>query len=220
MPDQFMEISLQSLIPLPLKDRKLQEQSGVWKKNCLFHQGEWIKIQAPSGTGKTSFQHIMYGIRHDYEGAVLYHHQNLKDFDEDAIAKLRQEQVSVIFQDLKLFGNLTALENIELKRLLSPGFRTSDAIQEMAKLLGIDGILHQPAAICSYGEQQRIAIIRALMQPFDWLIMDEPFSHLDDANIQKAAALIASECKARGAGLIITDLEPDSHFHYHTILHL
>ncbi len=220
MPDRFMEISLQSLIPIPLKDRKLHELSGIWKNHCLFHQAEWIKIQAPSGTGKTSFQHILYGIRHDYEGAVMYNHQNLKDFDEDALAKLRQEQLSVIFQDLKLFGNLTALENIELKRLLSPGFRTSDSIQEMASLLGIDGILHQPAAICSYGEQQRIAIIRALMQPFEWLIMDEPFSHLDDANIQKAASLIASECKARGAGLIITDLEADNHFNYQRVLYL
>ncbi len=215
-----MEISLQSLIPAPLKDRPQHAQSQIWRNNCMFHQGEWIKIQAPSGTGKTSFQHILYGIRHDYEGTVLYNHQNLKDFDEDALSKLRQEQLSVIFQDLKLFGNLTALENIELKRLLSPGYRSAESIQEMAILLGIDGILHQPAAICSYGEQQRIAIIRALMQPFEWLIMDEPFSHLDNANIQKAAALISSECKSRGAGLIITDLEADNHFNYQRVLYL
>jgi ABC-type lipoprotein export system ATPase subunit len=215
-----MEISLQSLIPLPLKDRPQHALSQIWRKQSTFHQGEWIKIQAPSGTGKTSFQHILYGIRQDYEGAVIYNHQNLKDFDENALALLRQQQLSVIFQDLKLFGNLTALENIELKRLLSPGFRTAESIQEMAILLGIDGIMHQPAAICSYGEQQRIAIIRALMQPFEWLIMDEPFSHLDDANIQKAAALIASECKARGAGLIITDLEADNHFPYQRQLFL
>lgn len=215
-----MEISLQSLIPLPLKDRKLHEQSDIWKKDCVFQQGEWIKIQAPSGTGKTSFQHILYGIRQDYEGQVLYQHQNLKNFDEDALAKLRQEKLSVIFQDLKLFAHLTALENIELKRLLSPGFRTVESIQDMASFLGIDGILHQPAGICSYGEQQRIAIIRALMQPFEWLIMDEPFSHLDHANIQKAVALITNECKARTAGLIITDLEADNHFNYQRELFL
>ncbi|HQR94307.1 MAG: hypothetical protein B7Y15_06905 [Bacteroidetes bacterium 24-39-8] len=215
-----MEISLQSLIPLPLKDRPLNAQSQIWRNNCTFHQGEWIKIQAPSGTGKTSFQHILYGIRYDYEGTIMYNHQHLKDFDENALALLRQQQLSVIFQDLKLFGNLTALENIELKRLLSPGFRTAESIQEMAILLGVDGILHQPVAICSYGEQQRIAIIRALMQPFEWLFMDEPFSHLDHANIQKAASLIASECKARGAGLIITDLEPDNHFNYQRVLFL
>lgn len=215
-----MEISLQSLIPLPLKDRPQHALSQIWRKQCTFHQGEWIKIQAPSGTGKTSFQHILYGIRQDYEGAVIFNHQNLKDFDENALALLRQQQLSVIFQDLKLFGNLTAKENIELKRLLSPGFRTAESIQEMAILLGVDGILHQPVAICSYGEQQRIAIIRALMQPFEWLIMDEPFSHLDDLNIQKAAALIASECKARGAGFIITDLEADNHFPYQRQLFL
>ena len=215
-----MEISLQSLIPVPLRDRPQNAQSQIWRNNCMFRQAEWIKIQAPSGTGKTSFQHILYGIRHDYEGAVMFNQQNLKDFDENALALLRQQQLSVIFQDLKLFGNLTALENIELKRLLSPGFRSAQSIQEMAIELGIDGILHQPAAICSYGEQQRIAIIRALMQPFEWLIMDEPFSHLDQANIQKAASLISSECKARGAGLIITDLEPDNHFQYQRVLFL
>jgi ABC-type lipoprotein export system ATPase subunit len=215
-----MEISLHSLIPLPLKDRPLNAVTQIWRNNCTFHQGEWIKIQAPSGTGKTSFQHILYGIRYDYEGTVMYNHQVLKDFDENALALLRQQHLSVIFQDLKLFGNLTALENIELKRLLSPGFRTAESIQEMAILLGIDGIMHQPVAICSYGEQQRIAIIRALMQPFEWLIMDEPFSHLDQANIQKAASLIASECKARGAGLIITDLEPDNYFNYQRVLFL
>jgi putative ABC transport system ATP-binding protein len=209
-----MEIRLQYLLPHPLKNRKLPEQSNIWNNDCLIHQGEWIKIQAPSGTGKTSFQHILYGIRHDYEGSVLYNHQNLKDYDDDALSNMRQQELSIVFQDLKLFGNLTALENIALKRLLTPGFRNEDSVQEMAILLGIDQILHQPAGICSFGEQQRIAIIRALMQPFEWLIMDEPFSHLDDANIQKAASLIASECKARGAGLIITDLEPDAHFKY------
>lgn len=215
-----MEISLQALLPNPLRDRKHSELSAIWKGNCLFHQAEWIKIQAPSGTGKTSFQHILYGMRQDYQGSVSYDHQNLKDFDEDALALLRQEKISVVFQDLKLFGNLSARENIELKRLLSPGFRSADSVQEMALLLGVDGILDQPAAICSYGEQQRVAIIRALMQPFEWLIMDEPFSHLDDANIQKAAALIAQECKARGAGMLLTDLEADNHFKYHQILHL
>jgi len=215
-----MEIRLQQLLPHPLKNRKLPEQFGIWKNDCLFHQAEWIKIQAPSGTGKTSFQHILYGIRQDYEGSLWYNQVNLKDMDDDALAILRQEHISIVFQDLKLFGNLTARENIELKRLLSPGFRTAESVLEMANLLGIEAILDQPAAICSYGEQQRIAIIRSLMQPFEWLIMDEPFSHLDDANIQKAASLIAGECKARGAGLILSDLESDNHFNYQRVLFL
>jgi putative ABC transport system ATP-binding protein len=84
----------------------------------------------------------------------------------------------------------------------------------MAERLGVTHILNQRAGICSYGEQQRIAIIRSLVQPFSWLIMDEPFSHLDNSNALKAAALINEECRKRNAGLVITDLEDDTHFPY------
>ena len=82
----------------------------------------------------------------------------------------------------------------------------------MAQSLGVQHILGQRAGLCSYGEQQRIAIIRALMQPFEWLLLDEPFSHLDKENIIKAAALIKEECLQRNAGFIITDLDEDEHF--------
>jgi putative ABC transport system ATP-binding protein len=93
-------------------------------------------------------------------------------------------------------------------------------IDEMAEQLGIASILHQKAAMCSYGEQQRIAIIRSLMQPFKWLLMDEPFSHLDKNNIDKATALIEAGCKKRNAGFILTDLEDDEHFAYTKIFNL
>jgi putative ABC transport system ATP-binding protein len=58
------------------------------------------------------------------------------------------------------------------------------------------------------------------MQPFNWLIMDEPFSHLDIANTAKAATLILEECKKRNAGLLITDLDEDTHFPYTRFLNL
>jgi putative ABC transport system ATP-binding protein len=98
---------------------------------------------------------------------------------------MRQQKVSVIFQDLRLFPNLTARENIELNRVLQQPYYESTVVTEMALALNVQSILDQKAGICSYGEQQRIAIIRALVQPFQWLIMDEPFSHLDIENTQK-----------------------------------
>jgi ABC-type lipoprotein export system ATPase subunit len=115
---------------------------------------------------------------------------------------------------LRLFPNLTARENIELKRVLHKPLYEASKIDEMAERLGVASILLQQAGICSYGEQQRIGIIRALMQSFTWLIMDEPFSHLDKANTKKAADLIAEECAKRNAGFILTDLEEDSNFDY------
>jgi putative ABC transport system ATP-binding protein len=209
-----MQIQLEQLVPIPLKEKLTAHFSDVWNTNITFSSGEWVKIVAPSGTGKTTLMNIIYKVRHDYEGKVKWDSYDIRSIAGDELAKWRQQKVSVIFQDLRLFENLTARENIELNRVIQKPFYEADIIDEMSTTLGIAHILNQPAGVCSYGEQQRIAIIRALVQPFEWLIMDEPFSHLDSANIKKAAGLIANECKKRNAGFIFTDLEEDSFFPY------
>jgi putative ABC transport system ATP-binding protein len=215
-----MQIQLQQVVPVPLKEKFSQRRSDIWNTNITFDAGDWIKIVAPSGTGKTTLLNILYKVRHDYEGAVQWDNRDLKNISGDHLAKLRQQHVSVIFQDLRLFENLTARENIELNRVLQQPFYEAAMIDEMAGLLGITHILNQRAGVCSYGEQQRIAIIRALVQPFEWLIMDEPFSHLDIANTRKAADLIAMECKKRKAGFVLTDLDEDSLFPYTQVFSL
>lgn len=213
-----MQIELKQVVPVPLKDKFMQRPSGVWNTSATFGQGEFIKIKAPSGTGKTTLVHILYKLRSDYGGEVLLDGQEARTINDDNLALLRQNKLSIIFQDLRLFPNLTARENIELKRVLQKPYCEAALIDEMAAALGVTHILNQRAGLCSYGEQQRIAIIRALVQPFNWLIMDEPFSHLDNANIAKAAALIQQECNKRGAGFILTDLDDDSHFAYTRLL--
>ena len=209
-----MTIELDHIIPIPLKDRFIQRSSDVWNQPLQFNQGEYITIKAPSGTGKTTLVHILYKLRHDYEGTVSINTQSVENLSEDELAGLRQQKISVIFQDLRLFPNLTARENIELKRILQTPFYERNIINTMAELLGVKHVLDQKAGLCSYGEQQRIAIIRALIQPFEILIMDEPFSHLDIANTSKAAELIEAECRKRNAGFIITNLDHDDHFMY------
>jgi ABC-type lipoprotein export system ATPase subunit len=215
-----MQIQLQQVVPIPLKEKFNKRQSDVWNTSIAFKERDWIKIVAPSGTGKTTLMNILYKVRHDYEGTVNWGNSNLKTIAGDELAKLRQQNVSVIFQDLRLFENLTARENIELNRVLQKPYYEADIIDHMSELLGISPILNQRAGVCSYGEQQRIAIIRALVQPFEWLMMDEPFSHLDIANTQKAASLIAAECKKRNAGFLLTDLDEDTLFPYTQTLSL
>ncbi len=209
-----MNIQIERLVPAPLQDRFLNRLSDIWNSEQLFLHGQKVKIKAASGTGKTTFVHILYGLRHDYIGNVFWNDTNLRLIKENELAKARQQQVSIIFQYLRLFANLTARENIELNRVLTTPLYGADAIDAMSEQLGIQHILEQQAGTCSYGEQQRVAIIRALVQPFQWLIMDEPFSHLDHQNIKKAALLIQEECEKRKAGFIITDLEDDDHLTY------
>jgi putative ABC transport system ATP-binding protein len=209
-----MLLELNHIMPVPLKERLSGRSSDIWNNIFRCEPGEYIKIKAPSGTGKTTLVHILYQLRFDYEGAVLFDQQNASFIKGDALAAFRQNKISIIFQDLRLFPNLTARENIELKRILQAPFHQAEKIDEMAARLGVTHILDQQTGICSYGEQQRIAIIRALIHPFEWLIMDEPFSHLDIENTKKAAALINEECQKRNAGLMITDLDDDDHFNY------
>lgn len=215
-----MQIELKKVIPVPLKDRFLQRGSDVWNCNISFLPIEWIKIKAPSGSGKTTLVHTIYKLRSDYDGNILWNNNDIRNINADALALMRQQNISIIFQDLRLFPNLTARENIELKRVLQKPIYEASIIDVFAERLNISHVLNQRAALCSYGEQQRIAIARALMQPFEWLIMDEPFSHLDNINIANAAALIAEECKKRNAGFLLTDLEDDSHFNYSRVLNL
>ena len=72
-----MLLQLQNIIPIPLKDKLLQRNSDVWNKNLQFETGDFVKIKAPSGTGKTTFVHIIYKLRNDYEGNVLWNNKNL-----------------------------------------------------------------------------------------------------------------------------------------------
>lgn len=209
-----MQIALKQIVPIPLKDNFLHRSSDVWNQTISFQQAEWIKINAPSGTGKTTFIHTLYKLRHDYSGQIFYDNQEIKNISGDGLSQIRQQKISIVFQDLRLFPNLTAKENIELNRVLQLPFYEENKIDEMSEKLGVASILNQRAGLCSYGEQQRIAIIRSLIQPFEWLFLDEPFSHLDHENISKASALIAEECSKRKAGFILTDLDDDEYFNY------
>ncbi len=209
-----MTITLQEVVPVPLKEKLLQQVSDIWNRDIVFTAPEWVKIKAPSGTGKTTFIHSLYKLRTDYSGQIKWNNRNINTLSAEELAIFRQQKISIVFQDLRLFPHLTAFENIELNRVLQTPYCNKEQITEMAKMLGIDHIMQQPAKLCSYGEQQRVAIIRALVQPFEWLMMDEPFSHLDKTNAGKAATLITTACKERNAGIIITDLHDDDHFDY------
>jgi putative ABC transport system ATP-binding protein len=209
-----MKLTLDKLIPYSLKDKITSSSSAIWNQSNTFNNSEFVKIEAPSGTGKTTLTHLLYKVRTDYTGCIKYGSIDLTKCDEDGLANLRQRHLSIVFQDLRLFPDLSARENIEIKRLLTPQFTSEELVFEMAGKLGVTSILDQKIRFCSFGEQQRIAIIRALMQPFNWLILDEPFSHLDEQNILHAAAIIDSACKQRNAGLIIMGLNKDRYFNY------
>jgi ABC-type lipoprotein export system ATPase subunit len=213
-----MSIFLQNIIPQYLEQEKIAK-SAIWQHEIIFNKGEKIQIIAPSGSGKTTFVHFCYGLRKDFKGTLSINNKNTNTFSSKDWASYRATECSIIFQDLKLFAEHTVIQNIEIKQALNP-YHNISKIKEMAERLGIANKLTQLAGTCSYGEQQRIAIIRALQQPFSFIIMDEPFSHLDDANSKNAMQLIEEEAEARGATIILADLEKVNFFNADKTLYL
>jgi len=208
-----MQLTLRGVTPIPLRDKINTYASGIWKQDRTFDKGQYVFVQAPSGTGKTTLVHTLYGLRNDYEGDVIWNGQKLAQTKAEQLAAIRTRHVSVIFQDMRLFPELTAWENIEVKRQLTNTVTAEEAAEWLDRL-GIADKRNSQAATMSYGEQQRAAIVRALLQPFDWLLMDEPFSHLDAANTHKAIGLVQEVVKRNNAGLILADLDPNEYFPY------
>lgn len=206
-----MQIHLSDIIPAPLADRDLSA-SDVWGKKLKLDFSKKYHISAPSGTGKTSLLGLLYGIRKDFTGELVY--EGFKTWDD-----LRRNKIAVVFQDLLLLDDLTVGENISLKNNLHDFF-SSDEIVEMMKSLGIIDLKDRTVEKLSRGERQRVAIIRALCMPFNFLLLDEPFSHLDEVNTKKSIALIQSMVQRNKAGLLVTNLFADDYFQYDQTFHL
>ena len=154
--------------------------------------------------GKSTLLHIIYGLRKDYSGQLLI---DGKKYTQNTPTKngknLRKQSISMIFQDLRLFQHLSVRQNLQLIPEINA---SSPSIEEMTAQLGVENCLDQSVFTLSHGQRQRIAIIRALRKPFRLLLLDEPFSHLDEENQKYASRLIQEVVKANNAGLILSSL--------------
>lgn len=195
------------------------ESSQIWNQDLIFGKATYSHIKAASGKGKSSLMQRLYGLNQMFNGDIFLNQKNISTFNDDEWSEVRTNILSIVFQDLKLFEDQTAFNNIELKRVLT-NFYPVDKIHAFARQLNVSHTLDRKISTLSYGERQRIAIIRALMQPFQLLLLDEPFSHLDEHNIQLASSLILNEVKSRNASLLLADLEEDQRFPYHQTIRL
>lgn len=179
--------------------------SEVWLHDLTFRRGDSYLIEAESGTGKSSLCSFIYGNRNDYSGNIYFNDTDLRRLSIAEWCDVRRRSLALLPQDMRLFPQLTALENVQIKNRLT-GHLSDKEIADMFERLEIPSKLHSPARLLSIGQQQRVAIIRALAQPFSFILLDEPVSHLDSRNNKTVATLILEHARRQGAGIITTSV--------------
>jgi len=193
--------------------------SDIWLHDISFERGRHYLIEADSGRGKSTFCSYILGYRHDYTGQVLFDGRDARQYSVADWSKLRQRHVSCLFQELRLFPELTAFENVDIKNKLTR-HKSRQQIEQWFERLGIADKLTAKVGRMSFGQQQRVALMRALVQPFDFLLADEPISHLDDRNADIMAALLKEEADSQGASVIATSIGKRLPLAYDIILRL
>ncbi len=180
-------------------------QSDVWRQEQVFERGHLYLVEADSGKGKSTFCSYIIGYRHDFTGSLLFDDRDTRRFRVADWVNIRREHISYLFQELRLFPELTAWENVEIKNRMT-GYKSEKQIKEWFDVLGIADKRDVKVERMSFGQQQRVALMRCLVQPFDFLLADEPISHLDDGNARLMGKLMLDEAKSQGAGIIVTSI--------------
>ena len=212
-----MNMEFKQIVPIPLTDSIKKE--SFWGNDWVFEAGERILLNAASGKGKTTFTHLLTGLRSDYSGEIKMGGTSIKSFTIDDWTTLRREKLAVVYQDLQLFPQLTVAENFSLKLQLTHCLEL-DYAKEMLEKVGLSNRWNDKCEVLSMGQKQRVAIIRSLLQPFDWLILDEPFSHLDKENARICMGLIEQRVDELKAGFVLTTLDPTDEIHVNREINL
>jgi ABC-type lipoprotein export system ATPase subunit len=181
------------------------EGSQVWLADVGFGRGEVCLVESASGGGKSSLCGYLYGYRRDYQGVIRFDGRDIRELRRGEWSRLRRTELAVMMQDLRLFPELTAMENVLLKNNLTRSM-TRAQIDGLFEALGIGEKRDAPVGRLSFGQQQRVAFVRTLCQRADFLLLDEPVSHLDDRNAATMARILAEHVRASGAGVVVTSI--------------
>ena len=134
------KIRFRSVIPQVFSQQKNLD-SEIWDIDATFEKGHLYLVEADSGKGKSTFCSYIVGYRHDYSGQILFDGQDTKAFKVSQWVDIRKAHISYLFQDLRLFPELTALENVQIKNKLT-NFKSENQIKEWFEALGIEDKLH------------------------------------------------------------------------------
>ncbi len=213
-----MKIQFKNVLPLPIEKSNLSDNT-IWNTEFTFSSNDRIVLEAVSGKGKSTFVNLINGSRNDYEGSIFIDGNDVKSFSHQKWSEMRTHFISTVFQDLKLLEELSVYENISIKNQLTNYF-TEQQINQLINRVGLSDKKDKKVKFLSYGQKQRVAILRALAQPFKILLLDEPFSHLDVKNQKLLITILNESMNRNNAGFVLTSLNNLHSFEHDTILSL
>ena len=169
-------------------------------------EGEFVAIMGPSGSGKTTLLSLIGGLDRPSGGRIVVGGKDLAALDASGLALLRRRVVGYIFQDLNLLAGLTARENISLPLELDgrPGRQVREAADAILRSLGLTELADRFPNDLSGGEQQRVAIGRALIGDRRILLADEPTGALDSITGETVMRLLRAHCNEGGTAILVT----------------
>jgi len=185
--------------------------------NLKIERGEFVAVVGPSGSGKSTLFHILGGLTPPTSGTVLIDGRDLVKMSESDRTRLRKTTVGFVFQKYNLLPTLTGAGNIEIARHIAGksgagknGHERDPQFEEILKLLGIGNRLHHKPRALSGGEQQRIAIARALVNHPALLLADEPTGNLDTENSTAVLSVLQGVNKSLGQTILMITHDPEA----------
>lgn len=165
--------------------------------------GEQLALRGESGSGKTTFLHLVAGILAADAGRVVIDGAEMTALGEAGRDRLRAEKIGYIFQTFNLLQGYTVLENVVLGMSFGPRGADRKHAKEMLERVGLGHRLDHFPAQLSTGQQQRVAVARALANRPKLVLADEPTGNLDHKHSREALALIREVCRENGAALLL-----------------
>lgn len=200
-----MDLILDNINPKTIEAKDITN-SNIWGNNLTFSSKKNYLIRSVSGKGKSTLINYLSGLRKDFDGQLIIGEIKSSELNSDNWIEKRKNEIALVNQDLKLISSLSVIENLVLKNELT-NHVDKETINQLLKEVGIFDLKNKKCSQLSIGQQQRVAIVKSLLQPFDWILLDEPFSNLDETNQIIALNLIIKVAENQNAGIILTTLE-------------
>jgi ABC-type lipoprotein export system ATPase subunit len=182
-------------------------------------EGEFVAIMGPSGSGKSTLMHILSFLDRPTSGVYKFEGKDTKDFDDDYLAKLRNERVGFVFQSFNLLARTTVLDNVKLPLVYSKRKDNDELAEKALESVGLSHRLNYFTNQISGGEKQRVAIARALVNNPAVIFADEPTGNLDSKS-GNTVMFILQKLNNQGHTIILVTHETDTANHAKRIIRI